>query len=71
MRFNPGEVWKAVEAGGGEPRRAVVVAVQDDGRSGTLFFDNGTQHSFLWVELTQAGQWQLDMAPKPTRTPTN
>jgi hypothetical protein len=66
MRFNLGEVWKSVEAGSGEPRRAVVVAVEDDGRRGTLFFDNGNEQSFLWAGLTQAGQWQVDTSPKPT-----
>ncbi len=50
MRFNLGEVWRSVE-GGGEPRRAVVVAVEDDGRKGTLFFDNGDEGSLLWAEL--------------------
>jgi hypothetical protein len=67
MRFNLGEVWKSVEAGGGEPRRAVVVAIEDEGRSGRLFFDNGDEQSFLWAELTQAGRWQVDTSPKPTR----
>ncbi len=68
MRFNLGEVWKSVEAGGGEPRRAAVVAVEDDGRRGALFFDNGDEQSFLWAELTQAGQWQVDTSPKPMRS---
>jgi hypothetical protein len=68
MRFNLGEVWKSVEASGGEPRRAVVVAIEDDGRSGMLFFDTGDEQSFLWAELTQAGKWQVDTSPKPTRS---
>ena len=68
MRFNLGEVWKSVEAGGGEPRRAAVVAVDDDGRKGALFFDNGDEQSFLWAELTQAGKWQVDTSPKPMRS---
>jgi hypothetical protein len=68
MRFNLGEVWRSVEAGGAEPRRAVVSAIEDDGRKGTLFFDNGDEQSFLWAELTQAGKWQLDNSPKPTRS---
>ncbi len=67
MRFNLGEVWKSVEAGGGAPRRAVVVAIEDDGRRGMLFFDNGDEQSFLWAELTQPGKWQIDTSPKPTR----
>src|SRR5277367_618809 len=67
MRFNLGEVWKSAEEGAGAPRRAVVVAIEDDGRRGTLFFDNGDEHSFLWAELTQSGKWQIDASPKPTR----
>ena len=67
MRFNLGEVWNSVEAGGAEPRRAVVVAVEDDGRRGTLFFEDGDEQSFLWAELTQGGKWQVDTSPKPTR----
>jgi len=67
MRFNLGEVWKSVEAGGGAPRRAVVVAIEDDGHRGTLFFDNGDEQSFLWPELTQLGKWQIDTSPKPKR----
>jgi hypothetical protein len=62
MRFNPGEVWK--DASG---RRAVVVRVDDDGRRGQLMFaDTGEEKSFNWVELTQAGQWQIDPSPRPT-----
>jgi hypothetical protein len=67
MRFNLGEVWKSVEVGGGEPRRAVVIAIDDDGRRGNLFFDDGDEQSSLWAELTQAGKWHLDTSPKPTR----
>src|SRR5271168_229317 len=65
MRFNPGEVWKSV--GSGEPRRAVVVATEDGGRRGTLFFDDGDEQSLLRADLTQAGQWQVDASPRPTR----
>ena len=68
MRFNLGEVWKSVDAGGGEPSRAVVVAIEDAGRRGQLFFDNGDEQAFLWAELTQGGKWQLDTSPKPTRS---
>jgi hypothetical protein len=68
MRFNLGEVWKSVEAGDGEPRRAVVIAIDDDGRRGTLFFDDGDEQPFRWAELTQAGRWQVDTSPKPTRS---
>jgi hypothetical protein len=67
MRFNLEEVWKSVEVGGGEPRRAVVIAIDDNGRRGTLFFDDGDEQSFVWAELTQAGRWQIDTSPKPTR----
>ena len=57
MRFNPGEVWK--DASG---RRAVVVRVDDDGRRGQLMFaDTGEEESFNWVELAQAGQWQMSI----------
>lgn len=44
----------------------MVVAVEDDGRKGTLFFDQGNEQSFLWAELTQAEQWEVDTSPKPT-----
>jgi len=67
MRFNLGEVWKSVEAGGDESRRAVVIAVENDRRTGTLFFDNGDEQSFLWTELTPS-EWQVDTSPKPTRS---
>jgi hypothetical protein len=68
MRFNLGEVWKSVAAGGGESQRAVVTAVEDDSRRGRLSFENGDEQSFLWTELTQAGQWQVDTSPKPIRS---
>jgi hypothetical protein len=66
MRFNLGEVW--INAAG---RRAVVVALDDenDGRKGTLLFaDTGGEQSFLWAELTQAGQWRVDTSPRPAKT---
>ena len=56
MQLNLGEVWKSVEAGGGAPRRAVVVAIEDDGRRGTLFFDNGDEQSFLLGRIDAIGQ---------------
>ena len=68
MRFNLGEVWKSVEAGDSKPRRAVVIATEDDRRRGTLFFNDGDEQSFLWAELTQTGNWQVDTSPKPTRS---
>jgi hypothetical protein len=67
MRFNVGEVWKSVEAGG-VSHRAAVASIEDDGRRGTLLFDNGDEQSFLWADLTQFGRWQIDPSPKPTRS---
>ena len=49
-------------------RRAVVTAVEDDRRRGTLFFDNGDEQSFQWAELTQPGRWQIDTGPRPTQS---
>jgi hypothetical protein len=66
MRFNLGEVWISTNG-----RRAVVAGIDDenDGRRGTLLFaDNGEEQSFLWAELTQAGQWRVDALPRPTKT---
>src|SRR5271166_4311229 len=67
MQFHLGEVWKSVEEGG-EPRRAIVAAVKDGGREGTLFFDNGDERSLPWLVFTSMGEWQVDTSPKPTRT---
>lgn len=67
MRFNLREVWINTATG----RRAVVVALADEnyGRRGTLLFaDTGEEESFLWMQLTQAGQWRVDTSPRPTKT---
>ena len=66
MRFNLGEVWTNTAG-----RRAVVVKIDDenDRRKGRLLFaDTGEEQSFLWAELTQAGQWRVDTSPRPTKT---
>jgi hypothetical protein len=63
MRFNVGEIWKSTAG-----LRAAVIAIDDVGRRGTLFFENGHEESFLWVQLTQAGNWQVDPSPRPTKT---
>lgn len=65
MRFNLGEIWISTAG-----RRAVVVKLDDenDGRRGVLFFDDGAEQSFLWAELTQAGQWRVDTSSRPTKT---
>ncbi len=47
--------------------RATVVALDDDGRRATLFFENGNEQNFQWMELTQAGNWSPDASPRPTR----
>jgi hypothetical protein len=65
MRFNPGEIWTTTE---GAPLRAVVIAIDDDGRRGTLWFEStGEERSFLWMELTHAGKWRVDTSPRPVR----
>ena len=63
MRFNPNEIWKSTNG-----MRAAIVHVEDDGRRGQLFFEHGVEQSFLWMELTQAGNWHLDPSPRPTKT---
>jgi hypothetical protein len=66
MRFNLGEVWINTATG----RRAVVFYIDDenDCRKATLFFDDGEEQSFQWMELTQAGQWRVEPPPRPTKT---
>jgi hypothetical protein len=63
MRFNLGDVWKSTSG-----IRAAVVEHDDDGRRGKLFFENGDEQSFQWMELTQAGKWHPDPSPRPTKT---
>lgn len=64
MRFNAYEVWTNRTG-----RRAVVLRTDDGGRRGLLLFgDNGGENWFNWAELTQAGEWILDRAPKPTKS---
>ena len=62
MRFNLTEVWK------NDDRRAVVVATDDEGRNGKLYFeDTDGEEWFNWSQLTQPGKWRVDTSPKPTR----
>jgi hypothetical protein len=63
MPFNLGEIWVSTSG-----RRAAVCAVDDDGRRGQLFFDNGEQEWVNWMQLTQAGQWHVDTGPKSRKT---
>jgi hypothetical protein len=63
MRFNLGEVWKSTSG-----LRAVVIRIIDDGRSGLLFFEDGFEREFKWMELTGGGRWQVDPSPKPTKS---
>jgi len=68
MRFNLGEVWESVDKNG-VSRRAVVVAIDDERRRGRLYFDDtGDEEWFLWAQLTQAGNWQVDTSPRPSRS---
>ena len=63
MRFTLGEVWRSSSG-----MRATVVALDDDGRRATLFFENGNEQNFQWMELTQAGNWSPDASPRPQET---
>jgi hypothetical protein len=63
MRFNVGEVWKSTTG-----LRAAIVAIGDDGHEGKLFFEDGAEQTFKWMELTQRGLWQVDTSARPTKT---
>jgi hypothetical protein len=64
MRFQLGEVWTSKQG-----RRAAVVAIDDDGHTGKLHFeDTGEEDWQNWAALTSLGQWHLDPSPRPTRT---
>jgi len=64
MRFHLGEIWRG--EGDGHPRRAVVVAIDDEGRKGKLHFEDGGKEWFLFAQLTQMGKWHLDTSPPLT-----
>src|SRR5258708_6066364 len=69
MRFKAlGETWK-VELDG-IPQRAVVIEIADidDGRRAKLSFDDDAERWFGWMELTQAGKWQLATCPRPAKS---
>ena len=64
MRFTCGEVWTSTTG-----RRGVVIAIDDDGRSGRfLFGDNGDENWLGFMELTQAGQWKPDTTGRQTKS---
>jgi len=64
MPFKLFEVRKSDQPAEGAPRRGVLVVVDDDGLTGGLMFDNGETKLISWPPLG----WQLDTAPKPTRS---
>ena len=67
MPFNLGDVWKSLDESG-KLHRAIVAAVKDGGREGTLFYDTGDELSFLWADFSNKREWLVDTSPKPTLT---
>jgi hypothetical protein len=63
MRFNLGDVWKSPTG-----LRAAVIHVGDDGRTGLLLFEDGSERELKWMELAQVGYCHIDRSPKPSKS---